>query len=184
MLLSQSGLRIGEALGLRPGDVRSLEFQVLVERQRLQDGSVGPTKSGKSRIVPLSDDLVTALAQHLEEFGGHEWLFTNEVGEPLTYNAWKKVWDAAREKAGAPGVRAHDLRHYAASTLLSRRAPLPMVSAVLGHSSSTVTLRTYAHAMPEDMAAVRALMNEVHGSGTDKAPADDSAGASQIASGD
>ena len=115
---------------------------------------------------------------------GHEWLLTTEAGEPLSYNTWKKTWDDARQTGGAQSVRAHDLRHYAASTLLSRRAPLPMVPAVLGHSTSTVTLRTYAHAMPEDMATARALMNEVHGSGTDKAPAANSAGASQIASGD
>jgi hypothetical protein len=51
---------------------------------------------------------------------------------------------------------------------------------VSGAEQRRTGLRTYARAMPEDMATVRALMNELHGSGTDKAPADDSAGASQI----
>ena len=60
MVLAQSGLRIGEALGLKPDDVKPLEFHVTVERQRRQDGSIGPTKSGKGRGVPLSDTPVAA----------------------------------------------------------------------------------------------------------------------------
>jgi len=52
--LAGSGLRIGELLGLRKGDVDFLRGSVRVERQRLQNGALGPPKTGQSvRTVSL-----------------------------------------------------------------------------------------------------------------------------------
>jgi integrase len=49
-------------------------------------------------------------------------------------------------KAGLPETtRYHDLRHGAASLLLSQGVPVPAVSTLLGHRDSSITLRVYAH---------------------------------------
>lgn len=49
-------------------------------------------------------------------------------------------------KAGLPETtRYHDLRHGAASLLLSQGVPVPAVSSYLGHRDSSITLRVYAH---------------------------------------
>ncbi len=68
-----------------------------------------------------------------------------------------------REAAGIREGRLHDLRHSAASHLLSSGVPVHVVSARLGHSSPVVTLTTYGHILPrsdeqaaEVMAAVLA----------------------------
>jgi integrase len=47
-------------------------------------------------------------------------------------------------------VRFHDLRHTVASLLLSKGHSLKAVSQRLGHANSTMTLRVYAHTMPND----------------------------------
>ena len=49
-------------------------------------------------------------------------------------------------KAGLPEtVRFHDLRHGAASAMLGAAVPVPVVSHVLDHADSSITLRVYAH---------------------------------------
>ena len=49
-------------------------------------------------------------------------------------------------KAGLPETtRYHDLRHGAASLLLSQNVPVPVVSNYLGHADPSITLRVYAH---------------------------------------
>ena len=47
-------------------------------------------------------------------------------------------------------VRFHDLRHSVASLLLSKGHSLKAVSQRLGHANPTMTLRVYAHTMPND----------------------------------
>jgi integrase len=58
------------------------------------------------------------------------------------YRPWKRML----RKAGLPeATRYHDLRHGAASLLLSWGVPIPAVSSLLGHRDSSITLRVYAH---------------------------------------
>jgi integrase len=48
-------------------------------------------------------------------------------------------------RAGVPRVRFHDLRHSAATFLVSRGVPIAVVAQILGHSSIRVTGGTYSH---------------------------------------
>jgi integrase len=56
----------------------------------------------------------------------------------------------AREakRAGLPPVRLHDLRHSVASTLLARDVHPKVVSDMLGHATTALTLDTYSHVIP------------------------------------
>lgn len=170
IVLAGSGLRVGEVLGLQVGDLDMLREAMHVQRQRrTTDDAVTAPKGGRTRFVPMTDDICAALAQHLAEFPSDSWVFTNEVGQPLTYRAWRYVWDAARKESGVRTTN-HMLRHYLASSMLSSGGSLPQTSVVLGHSSSTVTLRVYAHLMPGDDEKARAAMGSAL-SGIPKAPA-------------
>jgi len=51
-------------------------------------------------------------------------------------------------KAGLPIIRFHDLRHSAASLLLSMNIHAKVVSEILGHSQISLTLDTYSHVLP------------------------------------
>ena len=62
-------------------------------------------------------------------------------------------------RGGAGIVDAHGLRHLYASMLISGGASVKQVSTVLGHSSSVVTLRVYAHLRPGDDDRTRALVD-------------------------
>lgn len=159
VLLGGSGLRIGEALGLEVGDVDFLRRTVRVERQRLQSGDIGPTKTPKStRTVPLGQIVIDELAAHLAGHGVMNSLFTWEDGLPLTYSQWKRVWRAALRSTGLD-LDTHSLRHFTASALIAGGASVKQVQTVLGHSSAAITLKVYAHLWPGDEDRIRVVMD-------------------------
>lgn len=159
VLLAGSGLRIGEALGLQVADVDFLRRTVRVERQRLQDKTIGPTKTGKStRTVPLGTVVVDELAAHLANYRAGEWLFTTELGQPLNYRHWRIEWARAQKTAGLV-VKTHSLRHFTASALIAGGASVKSVQTVLGHSSAAITLRVYSHLWPGDEDRTRSVMD-------------------------
>ena len=51
-------------------------------------------------------------------------------------------------QTGLPNVRVHDLRHTAATHLLTRGVHSKVVQDLLGHSTITLTLDTYSHVSP------------------------------------
>ena len=52
------------------------------------------------------------------------------------------------ERAGLPQIRFHDLRHSAATLLLSRGIHPKIISEILGHSQISITLDLYSHVVP------------------------------------
>jgi integrase len=57
------------------------------------------------------------------------------------------------------GYTTHDLRHFTASALIAHGATVKQVQTVLGHSSATVTLRTYTHLFPDDHDRMHQIMD-------------------------
>jgi integrase len=128
VLLAGSGLRIGELLGVRVSDLDFLRGTIRVERQRLQDNSIAPTKTGKSvRSVPLGRVVIDELAAHLAAYPSDGWLLTTRKGEPLTYRYWKNVWRHAKAGAVVGELSTHDLRHFYASALIAGGASVKQV---------------------------------------------------------
>ena len=71
-------------------------------------------------------------------------------------NLAKRSFKPLAQRAGlAPDMRFHDLRHTAATLLLSRGVNVKVVSEMLGHADISITLRIYAHVIPnmQQMAA-------------------------------
>lgn len=129
-----SGLRLGELLALKAGD--------LVEEQL----HVRPGKSGRGRTVPLSADGVAFFMRITEGKAPDAWLFRREDG-----SAWQRIhasrYMARACKAAAidPPATFHDLRRTYASLLLNRGAEAEVIQELLGHADLRMTRRTYAH---------------------------------------
>lgn len=173
--LAGTGLRIGELLGLDVADVDFLRRTIRVERQRSQGGEVTPLKTKASRrVVPVGQVVIDELAAHLARCPSDGALFVDEFGKPLLYRRWKQLWTAAfapevEEDEEPEDVEvdvpftAHGLRHFAASALISGGASVKQVQTFLGHSSATVTLRTYAHLWPGDEDRTRDVLDAALG---------------------
>ena len=160
-VMAFTGLRRGEACGLRWADV-DLERGVIVVRSQLVD--VGgravegkpKTRSGEDRRVDIGQRTIGALLAHRlnQDAERAAWgrgyrdgdrVFAREDGSDLVPGEVTKVFTRLRTAAGLRPVRLHDLRHGAASLMLAGGVDIAVVSKRLGHSSIRVTADTYHH---------------------------------------
>lgn len=141
-----TGARAGEQLGLQWGD---LDFQnrKVVFRRSVSEGILGPTKTGKSRHVPLTAALLEAL-RAIKHLRGQN-VFCNRDGSPLTLWQLHERIEGACRRAGLRRIRWHDTRHSFASQLVSAGVPLRQVQEYLGHTTIAMTMR-YSHLAPND----------------------------------
>lgn len=155
-VLAGAGLRIGEALGLMVGDVDLKGRTISVERQRsTKTGMIVKTKTASSvRVVPIGDVVTDALRPLVTGRAADDWLFVNSFGEPYKYSAWLD-----RLRIMKLPYSTHDLRHFAASALISGGASVKQVQMFLGHSNATTTLNTYSHLWPGDDDRTRAVLD-------------------------
>ena len=101
------------------------------------------TKTKKKHVVPLSI-LVVDLLTAIRDNNSHPvYVFPGRVkDQPIT--DVKRTWTSICKMAGINEVRIHDLRHTYASLLISRKATLSVVGALLAHTQTQTTAR-YAH---------------------------------------
>jgi integrase len=71
------------------------------------------------------------------------WVFTDELGRPLSPDCPTRTFNALVETSGLPPVRLHDLRHGAATLMLLAGDELKTIADQLGHSSVVLTADTY-----------------------------------------
>jgi integrase len=163
IVLLTTGLRLGEALALGRADidlvVRKLLVNHTLEWLPNQPWRIAEPKARSARrIVPLIAPAVSALrAQRAtqnewrlkagEEWKDHGLLFTDALGEPLRHRAIHKEFKRIVRTAGLPSShRPHDLRHTAATYLLSVGVATRVVMEILGHSTLAMTTR-YQHVL-------------------------------------
>lgn len=107
------------------------------------------TKSGKPRQVPLNGVAIGVMrrraAWRAEHAPDSTWVFARPGGGQA--KSLRNGFETAAEKAKLDDLRIHDLRHTAASWLVTDGVPLEIVKELLGHSSITMTER-YAHLAP------------------------------------
>jgi integrase len=179
------GLRQGEILGLSPDDIDRDSKVVRVQRQLKTVRGVtmfAPPKGGKSRIVPVSSAILVEIEDHITRFPATattlpwakpdgdpvtvQLLMTGEAGRLYTGDLFTKVvWHGAFRRAKleyrnrADGM--HALRHFYASTLLSRGVSITELAEYLGHSDPGFTLRTYTHLVPSSHERARQAVDAV-----------------------
>jgi integrase len=115
-----TGMRRGEILALQPEDIGKTEITI----------RAGNTKTLKTRTVPIIAPV-------------RPWLKFVPLG--INFEGLKTGFRRAREAAEMEHVTFHDLRRSCGTLLIQRGVELHVVSKLLGHSSTTVTERVYAH---------------------------------------
>ncbi len=147
----RTGMRLGELLGLCWGDIDWQGAFVTVKRS-FRRGSLGRTKTGKSRRVDMSAQLIRCLRQHYTEakrqvlMSGRD-IFTEPVfcrnGKRRDQNMVRYTFNRVLKAAGLRHIRLHDIRHTYASLLLSSGVSPMYVKDQLGHSSIQMTVDVY-----------------------------------------
>jgi integrase len=151
------GLRRGEIMGLRWQDIdfegATLEVSGALQRVNSKLTRVS-TKTDRVRVLPMPPALATILQEHRarQAAEGHtsEYVFTTIRGKPIDPCSITKGFKGVLRRAGLPTTsRFHDLRHTAASLLVSQGVPLTVVRDILGHTSIATTADYYSHTLPE-----------------------------------
>jgi len=146
-LILHRALRRGEVLALRWADLDERAGVLAVdETAGRRSGETGDTKGRRRREIPLSPDLIDALAAHRRaQRRPSPWVFANPAtGKPFSREALREAVARAITAAGLPPITVKDLRATAATVLLDQGVPLPRVSELLGHADVATTARFYA----------------------------------------
>ncbi|MGH3120978.1 MAG: tyrosine-type recombinase/integrase [Streptosporangiaceae bacterium] len=147
-VLHETGCRAGEVLGLRHEDIAAAECEVSIVARENANGA--RAKSG-ARTVPVGPELIRLYGDYLhEEYGGidSDMVFVNIWAEPKGH-AWtyQAVYDLVLRLRARTGIAfdPHWFRHSAATRWLRDGVRIEVVSALLGHSSVTVTQSVYGN---------------------------------------
>lgn len=160
--LMLTGSRRGEVLGMR-WDQLDLEAGTWSKPASL-------TKQKRSHRVPLSPEAVDILRRRQAELNApgevvrlrrDDHVFRGG-GDGASINRVERDWAVIRAAAGLEDVRLHDLRHNYASVLVSSGLGLPVIGALLGHASPSVTAR-YAHLADQPLRDATAIVGKIIG---------------------
>lgn len=166
--LAYTGLRWGEATGLRVKHVDALRRRVSVEENAVMVGTVihvGTPKTHERRSVPYPAFLALPIAKLCEGKGREDLLFGDgklHMRLPNSRDGWfaAAVKRALADDDDMPRVTPHDLRHTAASLAISAGANVKAVQRMLGHASAAMTLDTYADLFDDDLDDVAIALDE------------------------
>lgn len=159
---AMTGMRRGEVLGLRWGDV-DLDAARIHVRQALVSVAyelvMSTPKNHRARVIDLDAGTVDQLRQHQKrqalgraewgaDYDDHDLVFCKENGEPLHPQTYSQAFERLVAGSSLPRIRLHDLRHTHATIALSAGIPPKVISERLGHESPAFTLKQYAHVIP------------------------------------
>jgi len=136
-----TGMRQGEILNLQWPDVDFTRSTLVVMQ----------SKNGTRRTIPLNSNVYELLAAKQAAAGISKGpVFRTPLGHELKVRFLVREFCEARDRAGIPDFRFHDLRHTFATRLVQRGIDLYKVQRLLGHKTSHMTQR-YAHHSPESL---------------------------------
>ena len=157
-LLAETGMRVGQALGLRHEDFVSRRRQVSIV-PRADNANGARAKCSSPATVPVSAPLVRLYSDYMHtEYGelDSDYVFVNlwsaPVGRPLRYDTVAKLVQRLRARTGIE-FTPHTLRHSRATDLIRAGVAIEVVSKLLTHRSVSATSDAYVHLDLEDLRA-------------------------------
>lgn len=184
-LMLATGLRRSEAWALSWSDLdlactpAKVNVQKALKRERsgMVLGSPKTKRTQRTLFLPEQTALIlrelrTRQAAERLAMGsawGKGWrhadlVFTTPTGTPLDPSNFRLEFRRVLGKAGIGHWTPHELRHTAASMMLTRGVSIKEVSEALGHSSIAVTADVYGHLLEPSSATVSAMTHVMYGS--------------------
>jgi integrase len=183
-LALDTGARRGELSALQWSELDLDAGTVTIKASRTSIGAEvidGKTKTRKTRRVDLDPRTVRTLRQHLRRQmadkleAGEGWagkgkpgetgfVFVDEAGKPPRPDHLGRLFREAQQGVDVPPLVFHGLRHTSATAALSKGVSIVVVQKRLGHTTPSITLDVYSHALPDDgPAAARQIGTAIYG---------------------
>lgn len=164
-LSAMTGMRRGEVLGLRWGDVHfrtqtlSVRHTIISVAYEVREST---PKTHQARVIDLDVTTLDLLRRQAirQETERHAWghgyqenelVFRREDGSPVHPESFSDAFEVEVARSGLPRIRLHDLRHGHATIALRAGVPVKVISPAF-------TLKQYAHVMPGMQAEAAALI--------------------------
>lgn len=180
-----TGMRRGELMGLKWQDINlaagTLQIRRILTRVPSKMPGKGfvesePKTQKSRRSIVIASLALEALKRHREKqleakakagrlWQEHDYVFCTSIGTHLNPTTdMLEPLQALLEKAGLPHIRFHDLRHSAATLLLSQGVHPKVVQELLGHSTISMTMDVYSHVLPSiHQEAIQKLNDALNG---------------------
>ena len=150
-LMIETGLRVGEVLALRWQDVQLTRTRINVRNtvvrlaNKKQSFVQDSVKSESSRrTIPLTPEAINILEEQYAR-RVNEWVFVNDDGERLSYEALRYQTRKACEEAGIEYRGEHVFRHTFATNCYHKGIDVKILSRLLGHADVNITYNLYIH---------------------------------------
>jgi len=184
LMALSTGMRQGELLGLKWGDIDWTAKQVHV-RQQYTCGRLCELKTKSSRrSIGLSNELTLELKKWKLRCpkGEHDLVFPSGAGNHENHgNLLRRGFYPALRRAGLRKITFHSLRHSFASFLIAKNVHPKRIQALMGHSSIKITMDVYGHLMKDsDNEAANSIVDFIFGNKTVTTGLADAVGASQV----
>jgi integrase len=142
-----TGCRKGELLKMRWSDIDWDVRELSIPMKN--------TKTARARTVPISNRMLVELEAM--------WKATDQNPDEMVFGLKdvKRSFDGARNDAGVPDVRIHDLRHSYASRLAKNHMPVAEIARTLGHATLEMSYR-YINSDKDTLERARNIINEIH----------------------
>lgn len=158
---ANTGVRRGELLGLRWGDIELDTARLSVNRALVSVGyevheSRGKTRTSR-RCIDLDQRTLDILRRWRERRRDEDpndpvsddaYVFATPDGRPTHPHLMSDAFQKLVKRSGLPRIRLHDLRHTHATLLLKAGVPIKVVSERLGPATPAFTMATYQHVLP------------------------------------
>lgn len=160
ILMLNTGIRMGEAIGLKKSDWDKSKNTLHIQRnvqsvmKRDNDGertrgkqlvcNTTKTYSG-DRLLPLNVNATEAIERLCEAHPNSEYIVCSSTGEMVPPERLERTFYRMLKNIGIEQAGTHSLRHTFASFLFAKGVDIKTVSMLLGHASIQITLNTYVH---------------------------------------
>lgn len=160
ILMLNTGIRLGEAIGLKKTDWNKGESTLHIQRNiqsiskrdnggnRVQ-GKQLVTNTTKTysgdRIIPLNKAATEAIQRLCEQHPDAECIICSSKGDMIPPERLERTFYRILKNVGISQAGLHSLRHTFASMLFKEDVDVKTISELLGHASIQITLNTYVH---------------------------------------
>lgn len=160
ILILNTGIRLGEAIGLKKADWDKNESTLHIQRNiqsvskrdnggnRVQ-GKQLVTNTTKTysgdRVIPLNNAATEAIERLCEQHPNSECIICSSKGEMIPPERLERTFYRILKNVGISQAGLHSLRHTFASMLFKENVDIKTISELLGHASIQITLNTYVH---------------------------------------
>jgi integrase/recombinase XerD len=154
-LLHETGMRIGQALGLRHEDFIPWDNQIkIVPRNNINNARA---KTHSAYSIDVSIELMSLYSDYFAyeypEDLVTDYVFVNLYGKrkgyPMNYANISDLFKRLRKKTGIQEAHPHMFRHTHATDLVEAGVDASFIKDRLGHASIQTTINTYTHIRPK-----------------------------------